>query len=420
MRSSRKAPPSQFEVRIEKLVYGGSGLGHYEGLVVFVPFTAPGDLVKVRATERKKNFVRAFAIEILEPGPGRQEAPCVHFGSCGGCQWQHLEYGHQLEFKRKILEEAFHHNLQETRSLTIEMRRSPESLGYRSQARVQARGLGPNAVVGFYESQTHRVEDIESCPLFHPALNEALAAVRDARRRESLDSGVHELELACSPEEGSWRAAAVLADWDSSPGPSAAAAEKDAEETTLQRRIGEFTYQTTPSVFFQANHFLVAGMVETVKELAQDAGREAALDLYSGIGLFALPMARQFSKVIAVEASQAASRLCVMNAEGAGLENVETVCSEVQSWMDAVGSVSSPAFDLVILDPPRSGAGKDVMERLIEWVPERIVYVSCDPQTLVRDLALLSPRYYRIDFIQGLDMFPHTYHFETIVRLRRR
>src|SRR5437867_6424672 len=243
MRSHSKAPPSQFEVRIEKLVYGGSGLGRHEGLVVFVPFTAPGDLVKVRATERKKNFVRASAIEILEPGPGRQEAPCAHFGSCGGCQWQHLEYGHQLEFKRMILEEVFHHNLPETRSLKIEMMRSPETLGYRSQARVQARGIGANAVVGFYESQTHRVEDIESCPLFHPALNKALAAVRGARRRESLDSGVHELELACSPEEAGWRCPSVQAAEDPSPGSSAADGGTDAEETILQRRIGEFTYQ---------------------------------------------------------------------------------------------------------------------------------------------------------------------------------
>src|SRR5207247_8922333 len=199
-------------------------------------------------------------------------------------------------------------------------------------------------------------------------------AGREARSRESLGSAAHELELACSPEEAGWRAVAVQAAADRSPGPNPAAGEKEAEEAILQRKIGEFTYQTTPSVFFQANHFLVAGMVETVKELAQDAGREAALDLYSGIGLFALPMARQFSKVIAVEGSQAASRLCVMNAEGAGLENVETVCSEVESWMDAAGSVSPPAFDFVVLDPPRSGAGKGVMERLIEWVLELFVY----------------------------------------------
>src|SRR5437867_289868 len=209
MKPNPKARAKEFEVRIEKLVYGGSGLGRHEGQVVFVPFTAPGDLVKVRATEWKKNYVRARAVEALEPGPGRQMPACVHFGSCGGCQWQHLEYDRQLEFKRKILEETFYHNLPETRGLTIGMTGSPQTFGYRSRARVQIRGFGVGTTVGFYQAQSHRVEDVEACPLFHPSLSAALSAARAGRQRETSDPGIHELDLACSPDDESWRIAAV-------------------------------------------------------------------------------------------------------------------------------------------------------------------------------------------------------------------
>ncbi len=420
MKPRRNAPTKEFQIKMEKLVYGGSCLGRHEGQVVFVPFAAPGDLVKVRVFEEKKNFARARIIDILEPGPGRQTPPCSHFGICGGCQWQHLEYSLQLESKRKILEEAFHHNLPETRTLSIEMKACPQTLGYRSRARVQLRGFGTGARIGFFQSQSHRVEDIDSCPLFHPALNEALASARAARQRESCDPGEYEMDLACSPEDGSWRITAVeRADPESSLAGHPVESQ-GGEENLLQRKVKEFPYFVTPSVFFQANHFLVTEMVERVSELARDAGTAAALDLFSGVGLFALPLARHFAKVTAVESSPAASRLCAKNAEQAGLENVETVCAEVDRWMEVVRSVSPPAFDLVILNPPRAGAGNAVVERLIEWLPESIVYVACDPPTLVRDLVVLSQRYYRIDFIQGLDMFPHTYHFETIVRLRRR
>jgi 23S rRNA (uracil1939-C5)-methyltransferase len=175
-----------------------------------------------------------------------------------------------------------------------------------------------------------------------------------------------------------------------------------------------------PQVFFQANDFMISELVATVQELGRIPKPGSALDLFAGIGLFSLPIARGFTEVTAVESSPAASRLCDENAVNCGLYNIRVVCADVAAWMKAVASVASPSFDLVLLDPPRTGAGQEIMQRIGEWAPETILYISCDPQTLVRDLAFLPIRDYRIDFVQGLDLFPQTYHFETVVRLKRR
>jgi 23S rRNA (uracil1939-C5)-methyltransferase len=405
---------AEFEIKIDKLVYGGSGLGRHEGKVVFVPLTAPGDRVRVRLAEQKKNFARASVVELLEPGPGRQDPPCPHFGVCGGCQWQHLEYAQQLEFKRRILAETLHHHLPETRTLEIRMTASPQPFGYRTRARIQTEGGGPGARVGFFRLHSHRIEDVKSCPLFHPALNRALEQLRALRSTGELGGEVRQMDLACDPDKGLWAIAPAAGDQASAGG-----AESQSGEVPLARRVGAFTYHISPSTFFQANHLLLGPMVEKVCELARGAGLAAALDLFSGAGLFALPLALQFGRVVAVEASTAASRLCERNVREAGLTNVQCICAAVTGWMKAVGSVAAPAFDLVVLDPPRAGAGNDVMRHLVEWSPETIVYVSCDPQTLARDLSCLAPRYYRIDAIEGFDLFPQTFHIETVVRLRR-
>jgi 23S rRNA (uracil1939-C5)-methyltransferase len=171
-------------------------------------------------------------------------------------------------------------------------------------------------------------------------------------------------------------------------------------------------------VFFQANEFMLGELVATVPPLL--TGTSSALDLFSGVGFFSLPLTKRFREVTAVESNPTAHRLCLANAARAGAENLHAVCADVGSWIQAVGSIAAPAFDLILLDPPRSGAGPEVMRRLAEWGPETLIYISCDPQTLTRDLAALVPRQYRIDFAEGLDLFPQTYHFETVVRLRRK
>ncbi len=409
--------PKAFEVTIEKLVYGGAGLGRHEGKVVFVPFSVPGDRLLVRPVEEKKTFLRADVVRILKPGRGRATPECRYFEKCGGCQWQHIDYAGQIEAKRKILEESFYHRFPQTRDLPIIMRGCPHPYGYRSRARMQLRGLGSKAVVGFYRCGSHGVEDIESCPLFRPALNEALSSLRQFKLKVDIDPEPREMDLACSQEEDAWATERVGA--EDSTGATPLLGTRKGTEVILKRRIGEFTYSVTASTFFQANDFMVPELIALVRESAMGAGRNVALDLFAGVGLFSLPLARQFARVIAVENSSSAIRLCSLNASSAGLANLRAACADVAAWMKSEGASGKQDFDLIVLDPPRTGAGIDVMEKIREWAPAMVIYVSCDPQTLVRDLAALSPRSYRIDVVEGLDMFPQTFHFETVVRLIR-
>jgi 23S rRNA (uracil1939-C5)-methyltransferase len=406
-----------FQLKIEKLVYGGWGMGRHEGKVVFVPFTAPGDRVEVKARVEKKTYIMASLIRVTEPGPGRRQPPCPHFGSCGGCQWQHLEYARQIDAKRELLEELFTHRFPETKNLLIRMRGSPRFYEYRSRARVQVQTRAGSPRIGFFRFRSHDVEDIELCPLLRPSLNDALGRVRRTLRNAKASTLPQQVDLASSEDECKWAGAGIELPGNSDLEPAVEAPEPGSE--LLRRKVGRFHYWISPAAFFQANDFMTDELVEVVMGLASEAGRRAALDLFSGVGLFSLPLALRFGKVLAVDASSTASQLCQRNALEAGLDNVQVVCANVPEWMEAAGSLAPPAFDVILLDPPRAGAGKELMRRIAEWIPETIIYVSCDPQTLLRDLAALPLRSYRIDWVEGLDLFPQTFHFETVVRLKK-
>ena len=406
-----------FDVTIEKLVHGGTGLGRHQGKVVFVPFSVPGDQLSVCPVEEKKTFVRADIVRVLKPGDGRVETPCPHFGNCGGCHLQQLEYSKQVEVKRQILEEILYHRLPETRQTKITMRACTQPFGYRSRARIQMRGTGQAASIGYYRHRSHAVENVERCPLLRPLLNEALSELRQSISRMDPDTSSREIDLACSHEEGTWTTACTGQERGgtgrSLPGTA------NTEDAVLTRKVNGFLYSVTASVFFQANDFMVPELAARVQEITTGNALGSALDLYAGVGLFSIPLAGRFGNVVAIENSPDASRLCAANAATAGLQNIQTVCADAASWIGSTESSGSSRFDLIVLDPPRSGAEPPVMEFIKRQAPATIIYVSCDPQTLSRDLACISPGDYTIDFVEGMDMFPQTYHFETIVRLVR-
>jgi 23S rRNA (uracil1939-C5)-methyltransferase len=270
--------------------------------------------------------------------------------------------------------------------------------------------------VGFFRFRSHEVEDIERCPLLRPAVNDALTSLREQVRASGPPAP--EIDIAGSEEERAWSSVPTGSGVEVLPtrsGPGIAS-----HPGLLRRRVGPFGYLVSPGVFFQANDFLVDELARAVEEFAGGRGDRSALDLYCGVGLFSLPLARRYQSVTAVESSPSAAALCRANADSAGLNNVRVVCAEVAGWMGAVGSVSAPGFELIVLDPPRTGAGTDVMNRIRDWAPETLIYVSCDPQTMCRDLTALPQRDYRIDEVLGIDLFPQTYHFETVLRVVRR
>ncbi len=395
-------PLQEFEITVDRLVYGGEGLSRRGGKVVFVPFSVPGDRLWVRPVENKKNYTRVETVRILEPGPGRILPVCPHFMRCGGCHWQQLDYARQVAAKRQILEEIFYHRFPQIRDWPIAMQACPQPFGYRSRARVQIRKSDDGTSLGFYRGGSHAVEDVENCPLLRPSLNKALSELRNLKRETNVCPVKQEMDIVCSEEDGRWAAAKVGSD--------------NPREAILQRKVGDFVYALTASAFFQANDFMVSKLVSLVCTLSEGAGRDSAIDLFAGVGLFTLPLARQFKEVIAIEGAETARRRCSLNLSDAGFRNVRVIHSDVLQGMNSADSLPSP--DLVLLDPPRTGAGIEVMNRICKSAPKTILYVSCDPQTLSRDIAQIAP-FYRIDFIEGLDMFPQTYHFETVVRLKR-
>ncbi len=393
------------------MIYGGNGLGRHGGKVVFVPFSVPGDRLLVRVVEEKKTFARAEILKLLEPGSGRVQPGCQYFGKCGGCQWQQLEYARQVDAKRQILEELFHHRFPQTRDMLIGMKACTRDYGYRSRARLQVKGCGSSAKIGFFRYQSHEVEDIYLCPLLRPTLNGALNSVRESRQSSIAPLDPCQIEIACAEDAGIWEAATITGEekgWmQGQPLP------------VLQRRIGDYAYKVSPAAFFQANDFMLAELIGTVMEQADTSSNHSALDLFCGVGLFTLPLGRRFDRVLGVDSSPVACDLAIRNAAAARFQNIAIRCQTVTEWLRSFGTGSTAAFDLIVLDPPRTGAGSAVMDKIRECAPEAVTYVSCDPQTLVRDLSSITPGKYRIEYIQGLDLFPQTYHFETVVRLRR-
>ena len=390
-----------FTVTAEKLLYGGDALARRgDGKAVFVPYAVPGDRLLVRTVAEKKNYIRAEILEILTPGDGHVAPACLHFGRCGGCHWQQIEYSRQAEAKRLILEELFHHRFPEAGRPVISMRPCPRPFGYRSRARIRRRA-GRAAAVGFFRAGSHLIEDIENCPLFRPRLNDALRALRRIPFepfRASRNDNDEEIDMACSEEEGTWV--------------------KTGDKTLLRRKVGDFTYNIAAGTFFQTNDFMTDALVSHVMDCASKSSQNSgsALDLFSGVGLFSLPLARLFRAVTAVEYSRESHRLCVMNAAEAGMENLQAVRADAAEWLN---QQNASRFDCVVLDPPRAGVESGVMEQIDRIASKTIIYVSCDPQTLARDLERLDAKRRRIVSVAGFDMFPQTYHFETVVHIER-
>ncbi len=408
----------KYEIRIEKLVYGGEGLGHHHGKVVFVPFSAPGDRLVVRDRRARKGYSRADILEVLESGSVRRPPFCQYFQRCGGCHWQHLPYSWQVEAKRSILEEIFNHRFPETRDLLISIHASAAEYGYRSRARLQIQKSSKGYSVGFHRPRSHAVEDILSCPLFRPALNAALGAIRERFRAAATHSAPTCIEIACSQETQTWTSA-VYEPAEERGGRRCTGKRDTVERDILYRNVRGLQYAVSASAFFQANDFLLPDLVASVVELAKESEARSAVDLYCGVGLFTLPLALVMDRVTAVENSAIAGDLCAENALQNGLVNIDAIQANVGDWLQSRDQRPGEGAQLVLLNPPRAGAGSEVIRSLASLKPPTIIYVSCDPLTLARDLATLREHQYRLDFVEGFDLFPQTYHFETVVRLRR-
>jgi len=385
---------------VEKLVYGGDALARLDGRVTLAPFALPGERIRAAAEREKPGLIHARTVEVLEPSPDRVAPACPYFGQCGGCHYQHAGYEFQLAAKRGILAEELRRlgKIEPPEIAVV----SAEPWAYRNRAQFHVEG----GRVGYREARSRKLRPVETCPIASPKLNQALAALnvmardlRWPRFARSIEIFTDEHQVQVNVLETDRPVARRFFDWCAESIPGFAPAALDYQ--------GRF--RVSRNSFFQVNRFLAERLVLLALE---GAAGESALDLYAGVGLFSIEMARRFARVTAVESGSAAAADLAFNAERAGFTNVHAHRGKAESYLESL----QQAPDFVLADPPRAGLGKAVTARLIALRPKLLTLVSCDPATLARDLAALTEAGYRIDAMTLVDLFPQTFHLETVVR----
>ncbi len=393
---------SNFEVTVEKLVYGGDGLARLEGRVVFAPFVLPGERIRALAEQEKPGMVRARTLAVLSPAADRVAAPCPYFARCGGCHYQHAPYEYQLRAKAAILAEELRRlgKIEPPGEIGIV---SADPFGYRNRAQLHIE----DRRLGYREARSHKLCAIEECPVASPKLNEVIRAlnamVRDPRwppfvRSREIFTAERQVQL--NVLERDRPVGRRFFDWCAERIPGLVTGALDYEDR----------FRVSAGSFFQVNRFLLDRLVETATGGAEG---ETALDLYAGVGLFSLALARRFCEVTAVDSNAAAARDLQFNAERAAAGNVRVERRTSADFLEEL----ERAPDFALLDPPRAGLGQAVVRRLAELRPPCLTIVACDPATLARDLAGLSAAGFRLGQMTMVDLFPQTFHLETVARL---
>ena len=417
-------------VHIEKSVYGGASLARIEGKAVFVPLTLPGEQARIRVVEEKRGYATAEVEEIVAPAAERIAPACMHFGACGGCDYQHADHEAQLRFKQVILRETLE---RAGVSLPAEIEVvSGEPWRYRNRVRLAFDAEGRP---GYRGRRSHAVVPISECPIAAPTLIKAAMALGDALRAAAPGLRPNEVSLFCSADETALLAGIFLdhpakACFDDLARawreqiPALAGAELVVEDrrtrqprtiarwgaTSLTYRAAGFEYRVDHGSFFQVNRWLVDALADRV---AGDRRGKLVWDLYAGVGLFARKLTERFERVIAVESAPAS--LAPLR-ENLNDTPAQAIHAETLAFLRRQNSVCP---DLIVLDPPRSGLGPETTAQLSRIASPSMVYVSCDPATLARDLRALTASSYVIQRIALIDLFPQTFHLETVVELRR-
>ncbi len=449
---------------VEKLIYGGDGLAHLPadaggpGKTVFLPFVLAGEKMEASIVEQKPAFARAQSDSVIEASPHRVAAPCPYFGACGGCHYQHASSEHQLEIKRDILLESLRRGAKMQLSCDLQIHPSPP-WNYRNRSRLQVQ-TNPSFAAGYFRMRSHQLLAVEECPISSPLINRCIQAMWRSGRAGKVPEGIREveffanahdtrmlIEVSCSAEA---RRAAVRA-WAEEFQASMPEIEgvvvfrqmqsqpRTGRERSASVRLERFVvigkdhlnyeskcavYRVSAGSFFQVNRFLTDELVRIVT--AGQTG-EVALDLYAGVGLFSTALGGDFHHTFSVESSQTSSADLSYNLSSNGVA-VQASTEQCLARLDeAEGRVGKGSFlppctykpDLAVVDPPRSGLGERVARKLANLGAPRVVYVSCDPATLARDLVVLLAAGYRIEQVHLLDLFPQTYHLETVVHLLR-
>lgn len=441
-------------LHIEKLIYGGDGLARLPstkegpGKAVFVTFTLPGETVEAEITEDKPGFARALATTVVEPSAHRIQPECPYFASCGGCHYQHADYSYQLEVKKEILRESLRRIAKIELPCEIQAHPSPP-WNYRNRSRLQIR-TSPEFSAGYFKLGSREVTAVETCPISSPLINRGITVLWKSGRTGKVPAGVREIEFFANADDscllvelfcgaGVRRAAArawaeeLCATMPEIAGVSAfREPDKGAQERFVTAGNAELIYQTksaayrvSAGAFFQTNRFLIDELAHMV---TAGQGGELALDLYAGVGLFSTALACNFRHTISVESSQTAVCDLQYNLPPNG-KAVQATAEHYLLQPKGKGRAGTrngsvlPELPirpgLIVVDPPRGGLGERVARAVTKLNAPRVTYVSCDPATLARDLRILLGAGYRIEELHLVDLFPQTFHLESVVQLVR-
>lgn len=364
-------------LHISDIAFGGEGVARLEEFVVFVPFVLVGEEVEAELTEVKKNFARAKLLRVIQASPLRVEAPCRYFGSCGGCQYQHIAYSEQLRIKHKQISDLFERIGKISRDVVAPVVPCPQPYGYRNRVMIRSQWNKPEQKlnIGFVRWDCGLVEDIEECKIAEPPINEQIKHVR----AHPPPKGGIKVVLRIPPE-----------DWE---------VPKDS--------------------FFQNNFFLLPELVKTARNFLARGGATHLVDLYCGVGFFGIELADLVESFVGVEFDQQAIKSARRNAALHQRTNGEFISADVEEAVPELLKKFSPAATSLLLDPPRKGCPKELLELLRRERPAQIIYVSCHPATMARDLNVLcSDNVFKLMHVVPLDMFPQTQHVECVAELR--
>lgn len=440
---------TELELEISTLTNLGVGLGRVdiEGgrWVVMVPFTLPGERVKVRVYRNHKNFSEADLLEVLTPSPHRIAPTCPLFGRCGGCQYQHLTYAEQLAWKRRQVEELLRH-MADVEFPVAPTVPSPREYGYRSKITPHFHVGRPDdprtppavdTPIGFLKQGTRfELVDVPACPIATPEINAKLPEVR-ARTRQRLAAGEFKRDatlLLRHAQEG------VITDYDAVihevvaktdchliGDKSAAASGNLLGYTAAERETAREAAERKPlrlhflaRDFFQNNPFILPAFTGYVREQAKASGARFLVDAYCGSGLFALSCAPAFERVAGVEVSETSVKFARENAAANGIANAVFSAGDAATIFAGLDASFVPADTAVVIDPPRKGCDESFLAQLFTFGPRAVVYVSCDPATQMRDLKSFLAAGYELMAVQPFDLFPQTRHLECVITLRRR
>ena len=439
------------QLHIEKLIYGGDGLArlpadeHGRGKAVFVPFVIPGETVEATISQTRGGFSRATLDRVSAASPERVEPSCPYFGRCGGCHHQHIDYAAQLRYKAEILRETLRRTAKFELQQEISLHAS-EPWAYRNRTQMHVRHE-PQFALGYFRYGSHALFPVDTCPISSGLINRAIAAIWTLGREGTVPASLHGLQFFANHDDSKLLVEAYVHPGSNAKEVQPLAAALHAalpevagvvvfsiapvEDESRQRApltsthgeasqaIGDDSlvyhavgvdYRVSGGSFFQTNRYLIDKLVEVV--VGKQTGR-ASIDLFAGAGLFTQHLARNFDHVIAVEASPHS----FSNLRNNVPSNVK--CQRMLTEMFLVEHSPTLAPDLVVLDPPRAGLGEKATAALCRMSAPHVTYVSCDPATLSRDLRLLLESGYRVEQAHLLDMFPQTYHMETVLHLAR-